>query len=453
MAHPIQTQAVVYITQRFASLATLFYLLSFVAYIEYRLSRGSKLKTWSFYAASLFSAALGMLTKEITFTLPVMVALYEFMFLRGDRKKRIALLLPVFLTALIIPFTLLMTKGSVTGISGIDESMKTLAAAPTVSRSDYLLTQFRVIVTYLRLLFKPVNQNLDYDYQVYHSFFTPPVFFSFLLLLCLFGMAVYLAFKSRIDNPGNPAYLTGRYRWIAPVPRTPRELRLTAFGIFWFFITLSMESSIIPIADVIFEHRVYLPSVGFLIGIVTLVFVLARKAGGRLPYGAGVTVSVLAMAVFFMACAAYARNLVWKDELTLWQDASEKSPLKFRPHYNLGLNYAELGRTADAIREYETAIRIDPSNSEAHNNLGIAYAMRGEFDKAVTEIQLALQLNPLSSNAYNNLGSIYANMRLWDRAIECFKTAIALKPEDVTFQNRLARAYEEKKAFDANVRK
>jgi hypothetical protein len=121
-----------------------------------------------------------------------------------------------------------------------------------IPRGIYLLTQFRVIATYIRLLFLPVNQNLDYDYPLYNSLFEPGVFFSFLFLLSIFGLAIYLFKRSR--KTGNGYSL------------------MASFGILWFFITLSVESSIIPIRDVIFEHRLYLPSVGAVVAFGAAVF-------------------------------------------------------------------------------------------------------------------------------------------------------------------------------------
>ena len=113
VAHPVQTQAVTYIVQRLASLATLFYLLSFVAYVEWRLSRGleqagrsSQLTAWIFYALSIIAAALAMKTKEIAFTLPVMIALYELLFMNGNVMKRAIFLVPLLLTLVIIPIGL-----------------------------------------------------------------------------------------------------------------------------------------------------------------------------------------------------------------------------------------------------------------------------------------------------------------------------------------------------------
>ena len=110
VSHPIQTQAVTYIVQRFASLATLFYLVSLVMYIKARGSDPSKRARYAFYAASIISAVLAMRTKEIAFTLPVMVFLYEFMFFRGDIKKRMLYLLLLLLTMFIIPLSMIVTQ-------------------------------------------------------------------------------------------------------------------------------------------------------------------------------------------------------------------------------------------------------------------------------------------------------------------------------------------------------
>ena len=138
-----------------------------------------------------------------------------------------------------------------------------------VSRGDYFLTQMRVIATYIRLLFLPVNQNLDYDYPVYNSMANPGVFLSVLLHLYLIGLAVYLFKQSRKTGSG--------------------ILLLISFGITLFYLTLSVESSIIPISDVIFEHRLYLPSVGAFMAVGTgLLYIFAHPHPSPLPDGEGV---------------------------------------------------------------------------------------------------------------------------------------------------------------------
>ncbi|MBI5211952.1 MAG: hypothetical protein HY957_01080 [Nitrospirae bacterium] len=328
VVHPIQTQAVTYISQRFASLATLFYLFSLIFYIKSRLmtvsGQGNDQKTryikftkWGYYYGSVISAVLAMKTKEISFTLPMMIALYEFMFLYGNIKKRLAYLTPILLTMLIIPLTLMSVKASLTGSGNIDEFE--LLSSPVISRWDYLFTQFRVIVTYIRLLFLPINQNFDYDYLIYHSFFALPVLSSFLFLLSIVVFGIYLLYRSRrsVENKG--------------------YLRLMSFGIFWFFITLAVESSIIPRADVIFEHRLYLSSIGFIIAVIMLFL----QAADAFAYRIRIIIPMLIIVVIAFSVAAYARNAIWQDEVSLWKDTTDKSPNKVRTHYNLGAAYAK----------------------------------------------------------------------------------------------------------------
>jgi len=251
VAHPIQTQAVTYIVQRFTSLATLFYLLSLVLFIKARLQnlRGAKFSPshLGFYLGSLLAAFLAMKTKEITITLPAIILLYEFCFFSPSLRalaRKLPYLTLLLLTFFIIPFSRYgvglfgISGGTFIGIAEVGDVIGDATQETTaISRADYLLTQFNVITTYIRLLFFPVNQNLDYDYPVSRTLFEFPTFLSFLFL------ASVVAFG----------------RWMF------KKSRLISFGIFWFFITLSVESSIIPIRDVIFEHRVYLPSVGFVI--------------------------------------------------------------------------------------------------------------------------------------------------------------------------------------------
>jgi hypothetical protein len=140
---------------------------------------------------------------------------------------------------LIVPLDILGTAAAPGDLLGdIDRTTRLLTP---VSRYESLLAQFRVLMTYLRLLFLPVGQNLDFDYAISRSLLEPATLASFLFLAGLLGGALMLLWRSRQGDP---------------------VLRLAAFGILWFFLALSVESSVIPIADVIFEHRMYLPRQG-----------------------------------------------------------------------------------------------------------------------------------------------------------------------------------------------
>jgi len=437
VSHPVQTQAVTYIVQRFASLATLFYLLSLVAYIKARGSDSSKKARYAFFAVSIISAVLAMRTKEIAFTLPVMVLLYEFMFFSGDIKKRMLYLLPLLpllLTMLIIPLSVMFTQTASTGVGGIDELTK-VAGSADVPRWDYLNTQFRVIVTYIRLLFFPVNQNLDYDYPIYRTFFTLPVFLSFFVLLGVLCWGIYLLYRSYKSDKANRFWF-----------------RLSAFGIFWFFVTLSVESSIIPIMDVINEHRLYLPSIGYFMAIMSGIVFIHVTLADRIKAVAKVFMPVMILIVISLSLTAYTRNFAWSGKVTLWEDAVKKSPLKIRPHYNLGEAYQEQGRLDDAVREYQTAISLNPDLVEPHYNLGLVYRAQGRLDDAVREYQAAIKLRPGHADAHNNLGIAYQKQGRLDDAVREYQTAIRLRPDHAKAHNNLGTAYYDQGRFDDAIR-
>jgi len=420
VSHPVQTQAVTYIVQRWTSLATLLFLLSIAAYVKSRLSHAPPLK-YGLYCAALLSATTAMLVKEISFTLPVMIALAELFFFQGKYGKRILLLVPFALTMLILPAVLLTAQGAFS-MNAIGQSLNTLASFPHMTRTEYLFTQFRVIATYIRLLFLPVNQNLDYDYPVYHSFFTPPVLFSFLLLLFLVCIGVYFLRRST-DRQVN-----GRHM-----------LRLTGMGILWFVITLSVESSFMPIKDLIFEHRLYLPSVGFIMAIMGAIAMLVQRFESRSI--SRVITAAVAVAILVFSISAHARNNVWKTNISLWKDVVRKSPSKARPHNNLGVAYEKEGRTDEAIREYLLAIQINPDYDEAHYNLGVAYEKKGRIKDAVQELLTAIRISPAYGQAHNNLGIIYGRTGRTDEAVREFLRAKQINPDAVNAYNNLGVMY------------
>lgn len=415
VAHPIQTQAVTYVVQRFASLATLFYLASLTCYIAARLRQeagaGSGGRTVLWYLAALLCALLAMKTKEIAFTLPLVVALYELSFFGAHLRKRLLFLLPLAATMLIVPLGLMHSGRPLGELLG---EMDRLARETTsISRGDYLLTQFSVIVTYLRLMLVPVGQNLDYDYPVFHTLFAPRVFFSLLLLALLAGAGGYL------------------YRRSAREPR----LRLAGFGIFWFFITLSVESSVIPIRDVIFEHRAYLPSVGIFCTVAVLLAPLLARLAPRVA-AAAVGVLVLALAV-----TTWQRNLVWGSAVSLWQDCALKAPGKARPHNNLAIALLAAGRNDEAATELKTALKLDPKNVEALRNLGAAYEKTGGVEQAIIQYQAALQENPENKYAHYNLAVAYGKQGKTDEALAELQLALKVDPEYPDAHNNLGVLY------------
>lgn len=438
--HPIQTQAVTYIVQRFTSLATLFYLLALVFYIKSRLiqevavsnqqsDEKQRVKAIIWYLFSVLSAVFAMKTKEISFTLPLMIALYEFMFFDGKVRRRVFYLIPIFLTMAIIPLTFLMAKGDLAEMSIMDESLK-IVSSERISRWDYLFTQFRVVVTYIRLLILPINQNLDYDYPIYSSFFESAVFLSFLLLLSIFGLGIYLFYRSRL---------------------TFHMSRLTAFGIFWFFVTLSVESSIIPRSEIIFEHRIYLSSIGFIITVMTSLVMSERYFKEKIPIVGRLIIPVLIVVVFVFSGAAYARNTIWQNEISLWKDTVRKSPQKARTRSNLGATYIKKGKLEDAARELQAAIKIDRESTNARNNLGVIYLNKGYYEKALKEFSEVITRNLYDAKAHNNIGVTYMKLKRFDDAIRSFRNAVMIAPHYADAYNNRGLIYEELDRIDKAI--
>lgn len=437
VAHPLQTQAVTYIVQRFASLAAMFYLLSIVFYIKGRLSDTKAGKLASF-VLSFLCAALAMKTKEIAFTLPLMIILFEFVFFKSSLKQKALVLFPVVLTLFIIPVSI-MGAHEPLGELLSDMSEKTRVQTE-IPRWDYLMTEMRVITTYIRLIILPVNQNIDYDYPIYHSLLTLPVFLSFLFLSALLAVALYLLYRSRRSESLENMIRDEGAMPGAPIPVPNPYSRLIGFGILWFFIALSVESSLIPIADVIFEHRVYLPSVGAFLSLTAGIFMMASKFRDRkVQKGA---ILFLALLIAGYSIAAYARNSLWKSRISLWEDTVKKSPLKARTHINLGsFAYDPEGLFDKAIEQYRIAIGLSPNEPEAHSNLGIRYSKKGWMDKAIEEYRIVLQLKPDHVNTHNNLGNVFQSQGLTDKAVEQYETAIRIKPDFAEAHHNLGVAF------------
>jgi len=428
--HPLQTEAVTYVVQRLTSLATLFYLLSIVLLAQARLSfeaeRSPNWRAACLYSLSVAAAAAAMKTKEISFTLPLVAAGYELVFFRP--RRRLLLVAPLAAAALLIPLGL-ATQGK-TLVDVLGDASRVAAEAPEIPRSVYLLTQARVVVTYVRLLLLPVGQNLDYDFRLSRSIADPDVLFAIVALSAVAGFAVLLLVRSRKTNDA-----TGP---------------LVFFGVGWFFVTLGVESSIIPIRDVIFEHRVYLPSAGASVSLAAALLHGVERLRLRISPALQCAAALLVTAGP-LGAATYARNFVWKDEVSLWSDVVARSPLKARPHNNLGLAYQQVGAAADAVREGREAVRLEPEAGHAHYNLANAYAQSRELDDAIREYREAIRLTPGLAKAHNNLGlALEAQDRLVEAAAE-YREAVRLDATSAKPHDNLGRSYARNGQLDGAI--
>jgi tetratricopeptide (TPR) repeat protein len=152
--------------------------------------------------------------------------------------------------------------------------------------------------------------------------------------------------------------------------------------------------------------------VGLIVSVVTALY----RGVDSLKTGARPVVAVLTLVVIILGSAAYTRNRVWKDEVTLWQDVVTKSPNKARGYGNLGLAYQSKDLLDEAIEQYHASIKIKPDFAIAHRNLGFAYFMKGRIDKAIEHLEYALTLAPDDAMIHLNLGIAYKVYGLKDKA-------------------------------------
>jgi hypothetical protein len=435
VTHPLATQSVTYLIQRLASIAAMFYFLSVAFYIKARMTEAINKKIILF-TLFLLSVVIALHCKENTYTIPFIILLVEACLFTKQKFsfniKDYRIIAGFIVT--IIGLSIILYKFPLSIFNTIPPSFGTNYS---ITSTDYLFTQFSVIFKYIQLLILPINQNLDYDYPLSTGFFEPRTLICFMLLLGLMAMAIYYFNRKRIIS----------------------------FGIGWFLITLSVESSFIPIADLIFEHRTYLPSPIFFLVFVYLFFTKFSMKNMSLPSIVFLTIGLI------YAGMTFNRNKIWENEFTLWSDVITKSPEKARPWHGRADVYREQGQWKEAIDDYNEAIRINPNYVTALNNLGLVYKSTGQYDKAIFYYSKSISLDSTDVNAfinrgvvlgltqrfdeaikdmnkalamhqkintvYNNRGNIYAMMQNWELALHDFDSAIALSPNyAAAYKNR-----------------
>jgi tetratricopeptide (TPR) repeat protein len=374
VTHPIQTQAVTYIVQRITSIAALFYLGSILLYLAWRLAPAAGRRRALPYLLSLGAALLAMRSKEIAFTLPFALLLLEWALFGRPTATRWAALAPFGAAALVIPLTLVQLGQPVGQV--LAEASAATRVQATIGRLDYLRTEVAVLATYLRLLVWPSGQNIDHDFPLRFSFLDPGVLAAIAIhgSLLLLSAWAWTRSSPSARRPGDPAW------------------RLVSVGILFFFLAHAVESSVIPIVDVIFEHRVYLPSMGFFVAVATGAAIGARRL--RPARWAAWLVGSTVVGSLLLAGATLTRNRVWRTDIALWMDATSKSPGKARPWFNLATALAEAGRREEALEPMRRAVHLDPGWANARTQYGGLLILAGRPAEAEPELRESLRLKP-----------------------------------------------------------
>jgi tetratricopeptide (TPR) repeat protein len=383
LLHPLQTQAVTYIIQRAESMAGMFYIATLLFYIKARSTPGRKVSP-GYGVLAVAAATCAAFSKETAVTLPALVVVLELFFFNTPPRDLVR-------NKLVLVF--LVPAGVVVAFKLKSLLERDFFYDPGIpfTRKEYFLTQLGVLSTYVRLFFWPANQNVDWDYPILTQFFSLRTFSSFLFLIALLVLALL-------------AY---------------RKFRLVSLGLVAFFITLAPTSSIIPIIDVLFEHRMYLPVAFLAMGSVQLLSCGFERIGELISRGQRPVQYTSVMAVLVvLAVLTHGRNEVWLTEISLWRDAAMKSPNKARAHNNYGQALYMLGRkmTEPARREFEIAKQLDPDWPLPYHNLAIGCFQAGDFQRAIAWDLQAIERQPKFAEALYQLGRSHTKLEEWEEA-------------------------------------
>jgi tetratricopeptide (TPR) repeat protein len=379
--HPLQTQAVNYVFERATLLATLFALLSLLLFM----------KELYFWSAAAFG--LSLLSKEETIALPAFLLLYEFMRgrLRAGWSYYLATLgLAALFTARLF-YALHVIPDAQLGFN-----------TKGISTLSYALTQCRIVWIYLRLFLVPLGLNLQHDVSLSQGLLSPPTTLPALLALAL---------------------LIGTLTWLAWRKNEPA---LWALG---FFVLLAPSSSLIPAADLMFEHRTYFP-----LACLTLAAAFLFKRL-RPPLQAPILTALIAA----LLVGTIARNRVWHDEYSLWADVMEKSPHKALGYFQLAAAYASQDPPR-ARQLYERGLEIEPGNPSGHTNLALLFLSAGDSEAALIHLRRALALGGNTPLIWNNIGSAQLRRGEVEEGIQSFRRALAGDPCRFDARVNLTRA-------------
>lgn len=392
LLHPIQTQAVVYIAQQGTLWACFFYLLTIIFYLKGRkqLDNNKIVASFIYFFLMLVTLIVGMKSKQTVATSLLIIPLFEWLMFKSS-KYRWVILAALILGGVLAVGAYLILGFSTTEVIGI-------------SRTDYLQTQVLVVTEYLKMIVLPINQSVDHWREIHTQ--TGNLTFW---VLSFFHMAlVFMAF------------------WQL------NKLPLVSLGILIFYFGLSIESSIFPIRDAMFEHRMYFP----LIGIILVIAFYINQVNAKIAW-------ITSLAILpVLSTASHFRLKVWQTDKLLWQDVLHTQPKNTRAYANLGTIYFNENKVDSALYYFEKAIELNPNHYESLNNLGLIYLRNNQPNVAIHYLSKSVSLNPKNEFALNNIGVCWEKQNALGQAILFYKKALKVNPYFQDALLNIAVAYE-----------
>ncbi|WP_010520882.1 tetratricopeptide repeat protein [Aquimarina agarivorans] len=274
----------------------------------------------------------------------------------------------------------------------------------TVTRFEYITTQFFVYKHYLSNFIFPINLSADPDIEIITPWYNLKILTGLLLIL---GM-VYLMFKTAFQ----------------------KKLRPISFGIAWFFIAL-LPTTLNPLYQIANDHRMFFPFIGLFIACSWGISILIDK------YNL-INKTTIFTLLFFLACHAfgtYNRNKIWDTKESLWLDVTVKSPRNGRGLMNYGLTQMEKGNLDNALNYFNRALKLTPNYSTLHINLGIAYGAKNNKQKAVNYFKRAIAENNTYGDAEYYYSRYLKEQKKYTEALKIASLGLQKNAENTRLQN------------------
>jgi len=409
--HTLFSSAVSYIAGRSSVLCATFYFASVWVFLR-GLDASSRLSRTIYFVLTAVFFGLAWRTKQEAITLPLLLACI--VFLRSEKRnwRWIACLIATPLAAafLIRKQLAAMFVSIAANEQLVKAGFGTILSAPTFFR-----TYVTAIVTYyLPRLVVPLRLSADPDIVPIEHWYSP----GFLLSVMLLSVLVWLVFHFQKSQP------------------------LISLGIAAIAVSPLLAYGIIPLPDVVLEHRAYIPGLGIAF-LVAWLFEWMRR-----NYAKFAVPSFAALAIVLMVMTI-SQNRIWANNIVLWEDAAAKAPEKARTHFNLAQSYQNVGRFPEALQEYNRAIALKPDLFAAYSNMAGVLLNQGEMEKARAALQKVLLMEPDFSQGLINLGVLYVRTQEVDKAVEVLTRAVALDPDSFTAHFNRAEALTQKNDFKA----
>ncbi|MBX7209005.1 MAG: tetratricopeptide repeat protein [Verrucomicrobiaceae bacterium] len=451
--HPLATESVTYIIQRFTSLAALFYLLALgLHFASLRTASPRGVIAWR--TGSVLAVLLGMQTKECTFTAPFMAVLIDHIVLGARLRTAAWRALPLLACLPVVPVLVILVATaqndghfSIQGVVNVVNSLD-----QPISHWHYIVTQITVVAAYLRSIFWPAGLHLDPSWPHFRSLADVSVLKALAFLAAVVASAAWFWRRRRDDV----------------------RARLVFVFTLWFFITVCVSSGMVPLPDMMADHRAHLPSAGVFVAVAALLDML-RTLEWRPRLVRTLACGGAAVAVVALCAATCVRNEVWRSNQSVWEHTVSRSPGNHRAWGNLGAAFAEAGRQEEARACFEKALEIKPDfrtallnlsgtllklgrpkesldhslklfamprgrNSDVLFIVALGLAGTGKINDAISAFDTILQHNPEHEGSNLALGVILLDNGRPARALEHLRRVALRRPQDARLHESIRMA-------------